>query len=68
MADNDTSSRGLGSENMSEEKKKEIRTKGGYASSSKQDMSKLGKQGAEAQPTEAKRKGGEHSHSGGSSS
>lgn len=36
--------------------------KGGKASSSKQDMSELGKKGAEAQPTEAKRRGGEHSH------
>jgi hypothetical protein len=35
---------------------------GGKASSEKQDMSKLGKMGAEAQPTEAKIKGGEHSH------
>jgi len=36
--------------------------RGGKASSAKQDMSKLGKMGAEAQPTEAKRLGGEHSH------
>jgi hypothetical protein len=36
--------------------------KGGQASSSKQDMSELGKKGAAAQPTEAKRRGGEHSH------
>lgn len=39
--------------------------KGGKASSSKQDMSKLGKMGAEAEPHEAKVRGGEHSHSGG---
>jgi general stress protein YciG len=43
----------------------EARSKGGKASSKKQDMSALGKKGAEAQPTEAKRKGGENSHSGG---
>lgn len=36
--------------------------KGGKASSSKQDMSKLGKKGARAQPHEAKVKGGENSH------
>jgi hypothetical protein len=35
---------------------------GGRVSSSKQDMSKLGKKGAKAQPTEAKRRGGENSH------
>lgn len=39
----------------------EARSKGGQASSSQQDMSELGKKGAEAQPTEAKRKGGENS-------
>jgi hypothetical protein len=38
--------------------------KGGEASSSKQDMSALGKKGAAAQPTEAKREGGKHSHEG----
>jgi len=37
-------------------------SKGGQASSAKQDMSKLGKKGAKAQPTEAKRRGGQHSH------
>jgi general stress protein YciG len=47
-------------DNLSEE----ARRKGGEASSSQQDMSELGKKGAEAQPTEAKRKGGEHSHGG----
>jgi general stress protein YciG len=46
-----TDNRGLGSSNMSE--------------SEKQDMSELGKKGAEAQPTEAKRRGGEPSHGGG---
>lgn len=35
---------------------------GGEASSSKQDMSKLGKKGAKAEPHEAKVLGGEHSH------
>ena len=37
-------------------------SKGGKVSSEKQDMSELGKKGAAAQPTEAKRLGGEHSH------
>lgn len=59
MADN-TSNRGFAS--MDEAKQKEIASKGGKASSEKQDMSKLGKKGAEAQPTEAKRRGGENSH------
>lgn len=36
--------------------------RGGESSAAKQDMSKLGKMGAEAQPTEAKRRGGENSH------
>jgi hypothetical protein len=36
--------------------------KGGKASSAKRDMSALGKEGAEAQPTEAKRRGGHQSH------
>lgn len=48
-------------DNLSED----ARSKGGQVSSSKQDMSELGKKGAAAQPTEAKRKGGEHSHGGG---
>lgn len=43
----------------------EDRSKGGQISSSKQDMSELGKKGAQAQPTEAKRKGGQNSHGGG---
>jgi general stress protein YciG len=59
----DTSNRGFAS--MDEDKQKEIASKGGEASSKKQDMSKLGKKGAEAQPTEAKAKGGENSHGGG---
>ena len=50
-------------DNLSEE----ARRKGGEASSSKQDMSELGKKGADAQSTESKRKGGEHSHGGGRS-
>lgn len=37
-------------------------SKGGQMSSSHQDMSKLGKKGAKAQPIEAKRRGGENSH------
>lgn len=40
----------------------EARSKGGKASSNKQDMSKLGKKGARAQSTEAKAEGGRHSH------
>ena len=40
----------------------EDRSKGGKVSSSQQDMSALGKKGAEAQPTEAKAKGGRNSH------
>lgn len=47
---------------MDEEKQRQIASKGGKASSSKQDMSELGKKGAAAQPTEAKRRGGENSH------
>jgi general stress protein YciG len=55
MADDNTTNRGS---NLSEED----RRKGGQHSSAKQDMSELGKKGAAAQPTEAKRKGGENSH------
>jgi uncharacterized protein len=51
-------------DNLSEE----ARRKGGEVSSSQQDMSELGKKGAAAQPTEAKRKGGENSHGGGNNS
>jgi len=40
----------------------EAASKGGQVSSSKQDMSKLGKKGAQEQSTAAKRRGGEHSH------
>jgi len=59
----DTSNRGFAS--MDDDKQREIASKGGKASSAKQDMSELGKKGAAAQPTEAKRKGGEHSHQNG---
>jgi general stress protein YciG len=59
MADNNR-----GFANMNEDKQREIARKGGEASSAKQDMSKLGKKGAEAQSHEAKVKGGAHSHSG----
>ena len=55
-----TSNRGFA--NMDDSKQREIASKGGKASSAKQDMSELGKKGAAAQPTEAKRRGGEHSH------
>lgn len=40
-------------------------SEGGKASSAKQDMSELGKKGAEAQSREAKAKGGRRSHGGG---
>ena len=59
MADN-TSNRGFAA--MDESKQHEIASKGGKASSKKQDMSELGKKGAQAQSTEGKRKGGENSH------
>jgi general stress protein YciG len=59
MAD-DTSNRGFAA--MDEDKQRDIASQGGKASSAKQDMSKLGKKGAEAQSTEAKQKGGENSH------
>jgi hypothetical protein len=60
MADNNSSNRGFAA--MDDNKQHDIAKKGGEASAAKQDMSKLGKKGAAAQPTEAKRKGGEHSH------
>jgi len=60
MAD-DTSNRGLGSDNMSEEKKHEIQSKGGQASpqnfKNNPDLA-----------SEAGRKGGENSRSGGDNS
>ena len=60
MADSNTSNRGFAA--MDEDKQRDIAREGGKASSAKQDMSKLGKKGAAAQPTEAKRRGGENSH------
>lgn len=61
MADNNTTNRG-GFDKMPAEKQRKIASQGGKASSAKQDMSELGKKGNAAQPTEAKRLGGEHSH------
>lgn len=64
MADNDnTSNRGFASMVKNDkDKQQKIASDGGKASSAKQDMSELGKKGAKAQPTEAKQRGGEHSH------
>ncbi len=64
MADN-TSNRGFAS--MDSDKQREIASMGGKASGGNfakdhERASKEGKKGAEAQPTEAKRRGGEHSH------
>jgi general stress protein YciG len=54
---------------MDDSKQKEIASKGGQASGGKNlqnvDRSAAGKKGAEAQPTEAKAKGGANSHGGG---
>jgi general stress protein YciG len=52
---------------MSEEERKAIASKGGKASGGKfeegsERASKAGRKGAEAQPVEAKRRGGENSH------
>jgi general stress protein YciG len=62
-----TSDRGFAS--MDDDKQKEIASKGGQASGGQNlqnvDRSAAGKKGAEAQPTEAKRKGGANSHGGG---
>lgn len=61
MADNnDTSNRGFASMDPKEQRK--IASKGGKASSASQNMSELGKKGAEAQPREAKAEGGRNSH------
>lgn len=60
MADDNTSNRGFAS--MDADKQRDIASKGGKASSAKQDMSELGKKGAAAQSTDAKRRGGENSH------
>ena len=57
---NNTSNRGFAG--MDEAKQRAIAQKGGRASSAKQNMSELGKKGAAAQPTEAKRRGGANSH------
>jgi general stress protein YciG len=57
--------RGLGSDAMSPEKKREIQSKGGRASGSNltsERASTMGKEGAKAQPMEAKRRGGMNSH------
>lgn len=61
----DTSKRGFAS--MDEEKQREIASKGGKASGGNfandpEKASRAGKKGAAAQPVEAKRRGGEHSH------
>ena len=66
MADN--SNRGFAS--MDDQKQRDIASKGGSASGGNfkndpQRASEAGKKGAEAQPTEAKRRGGEHSHNNG---
>lgn len=45
---NNTSNRGLGSDKMDEQTKREIQSKGGQASARKQDMSELGRKGGEA--------------------
>ncbi|HUY85391.1 MAG TPA: general stress protein [Candidatus Dormibacteraeota bacterium] len=60
-----TSNRGFAS--MDEEKQREIASKGGKASggnfaNDRQKASEAGKKGAAAQPIEAKRRGGQHSH------
>ena len=62
-----TSKRGLGSDKMSDAKKKQIQSMGGQASGGnfKNDparASAAGKEGAKAQPIEAKRRGGMNSH------
>ena len=58
---------------MDDQKQKDIASQGGQASGGNfkndpQRASKEGKKGAEAQPTEAKRRGGQNSHSGGGNS
>ncbi|MDB5164743.1 MAG: hypothetical protein JWL89_369 [Candidatus Saccharibacteria bacterium] len=64
----DTSNRGFAS--MDEDKQREIASKGGQASggnfaNDRKKASEAGKKGAEAQPTEAKARGGRNSQSGG---
>ena len=57
-----------GFDSMDSDKQREIASKGGRASGGKNlenvDRSKAGKMGTKAQPSEAKRKGGQNSHSG----
>jgi general stress protein YciG len=60
-----TDDRGFAS--MDEDKQREIASKGGQASGGnfakdRKKASEAGKKGAQAQPTEAKRRGGENSH------
>jgi uncharacterized protein len=64
MADG-TSNRGFAS--MDDDKQREIASKGGKASggnfkNDREKASSAGKKGAEAQSTDAKRRGGENSH------
>jgi general stress protein YciG len=64
MAGN-TSNRGFAS--MDEDKQREIASKGGKASggnfkNDRERASEAGKKGAQEQPVEAKRRGGENSH------
>jgi hypothetical protein len=55
----------MANQNPADNLSEEARSKGGQVSSSMQDMSELGKKGAQAQPTEAKRKGGQNNNGGG---
>lgn len=62
-----TGNRGFGS--MDPDKQREIASKGGRSSGGNfandpERASRAGKKGAEAQPTEAKRRGGQHSRRG----
>ncbi|MBX4201579.1 general stress protein [Candidatus Saccharibacteria bacterium] len=66
----DTSNRGFAS--MDDDKQREIASKGGKASGGNfandpQKASEAGRKGAQNQPTEAKRRGGENSRGGGRS-
>lgn len=64
MAKNDnTPKRGFAA--MSSDEQHNITGQSGKASSAKQDMSKLGKKGAAAQPLESKAEGGRNSHKNG---
>jgi uncharacterized protein len=69
MADNNDNTSNRGFASMDSSKQRKIASKGGKASggqfkSGDERTSKAGKRGAEAQSTEAKRKGGENSHRG----